>query len=221
MALSLLTQNALYALRSLAVLPEKDEQLSEVRHELNRLVENLNALDDMRHSARGIVEIYEKVSILEALDIDVFYEPVFGGRPSREYFVEFSNAKVLPGRLDPDVALDVFTDLLKCVYTRDDDLLSQVRVPEIDSLEPSTVLFSDDLVCLHTAADSGDDMPHERRTIKTSRAQLVEAIESGGIDGVAQSLFPETWQRVALPLGLAEDGAYENAAQYAMRERSC
>lgn len=178
---------------SLASIPEDSGQ---TRRQLNEMTAKFNLLDDLRHAANGIVDLYTQVPVLEAVDIGVAYS--FNNdndRQYREYRFKFLDADVLPNRLDPDLNKEEFLALLQAAF-EGGGVDSEYRA--FDHFENKNVLFDSDLACLFEAADQDSiDQPDQEHVIHTNRREITRLLVEDGIDAVAAALFPRKWLMVA------------------------
>lgn len=188
---------------SLATVPEDSGQ---TRRQLNEMTAKFNMLDDLRHAANGVIELYTQVPVLEAVDIGVAYS--FNNdndRQYREYRFRFLNADVLPNRLDPDLSKEQFLALLQAAF-EGGGVDSAYRA--FDHFENKNVLFDSDLVCLFEAADQDNyDQPGQELVIHTNRQEITRLLTEDGVDAVAAALFPRKWLMVADQFHLPTYGA--------------
>lgn len=213
MYLSNITKDALSSLQSVALLQAHPEQLTEVVRQMKVLVKNLSALDEVRHSAHGIVSLYENSPAIEAIDFKVtrFIDSV----AEHSYECEFENVQVRPRSYESEKDIECYTAALQEVYME-----SPREIPGSEEI-PLTRLFSDEPDSLFGSAILSQRDPSDNVvTITTTRDQVVDALgDDGDIDALAATLFPQRWMELVKTLGVHDYCSQDNQSETFQRPR--
>lgn len=185
------TDQALKHMQALA-LPSMTGNLSLARGELGEMLQHLRSLDYLRELAAGVVQFY-----VQAPDVDAATFSISRGRreEGQHDALLVTHCSVTPGGLPHEHDPVQYAE----------KLVRNLPVQRM-SWEPSegisrdVEVFSDAVPSFYEAA-TGSNLPGVY-TMPTSRAIVLAAADSAGIDGVARTLCPEAWKALNKHLDL-------------------
>jgi hypothetical protein len=183
---------ALKHMQALA-LPSMSSNLSHARSEIAELLQNLRRLDYLREIAAGVLRFYEQASDVDAATFSVARRLREGSQHDDALLVTYCS--VLPGGLpDEQDPTRYAEELIRNLPVRHGSW-----VPS-DAISRGAGVFADDVSSFYVAA-TGTDWPGVY-TMPTSRAIVLAAADSSGVDGVARTLCPEAWKAVSKHLAM-------------------
>lgn len=173
--------------------PSMSGELSKVRVQIAEMLQYLQRLDYLREIAAGVVQFYGKALDVDAATFSVTRGQREGARQDDALLVTYCSVVSggLPEEHDP---VGYAEQLIRTLPVQ-----HGIWDPS-DSISRDVGVFSGHVPSFYEAA-TGTNRPGTY-TMPTSRAIILAAADSAGIDGVARTLCPEAWKAVSKHLAL-------------------
>ena len=191
----------------------KGKELGAVIQHLKEISSKMGLLQSMRACAEAVADIYNDISILEAIDLHMWYSVELGdeGQHYKDYRCRVGEIKVQPDSLRDDCSTAELAEAIEEVLNFG-EAYDASSIPGARNFIGST-LFEYDKHVVYTVLDveHGYDNMGRELAFSTDRAQVQAAANAGGIDAIAEAIFPNAWREAAQVLGLPHSEAQEDA----------
>ena len=192
----------------------KGKELGAVIEHLKEISSKMDMLQSMRVCAEEVARIYNDIPILEAIDLHLWYSSELGdeGQYYRDYKCRVGQIAVLPGAVSEEFSTKDIAEGIEEALNYGEALEISGAIPGARSFKGSFLFACDTFVVYKVLdAEHGYDNRGRELPLSTVRTQVQAAADTGGIDAIAEQLFPNAWREIAQFFGLPHSEAQEDA----------